>query len=82
VVGTPQAFTGLPSALAGAAFVQTPLDAGAMADALARLAADAALRERLGRAARAYVLAEHSQARVDAAMDDVYERVLGTGARS
>ena len=82
VVGTPQAFTGLPGALAGEAFVQTPLDAGAMADALARLAADAALRERLGRAARAYVLAAHTQARVDAAMDDVYERVLGAGARS
>ena len=82
VVGSAQAFTGLPRELRGAAFVQTPLDADAMADALARLAADAALRERIGRAGRAYVLAEHTQARVDAAIDEVYERVLHTGARS
>jgi len=82
VVGSAQAFTGLPRELRGAAFVQTPLDADAMADALARLAADAALRERIGRAGRAYVLAEHMQARVDAAIDEVYERVLRTGARS
>jgi polysaccharide biosynthesis protein PslH len=82
VVGSAQAFTGLPDELRGVAFVQTPLDADAMADALARLAADAALRERIGRTGRAYVLAEHTQARVDAAIDEVYERVLRTGARS
>ena len=82
VVGSAQAFTGLPRELRGAAFVQTPLDADAMADALARLAADGALRERIGRTGRAYVLAEHTQARVDAAIDEVYERVLRTGARS
>ena len=82
IVGSPQAFTGLPDELRGVAYVQTPLDADAMAGALARLAADAALRERIGRAARTYVLAEHSQARVDAAIDEVYERVLGAGARS
>jgi len=80
VVGSAQAFTGLPDELRGVAYVQTPLDADAMADALARLAADAALRERLGRAGREYVLAEHTQARVDAVIDEVYERVLRTGA--
>jgi hypothetical protein len=80
VVGTPQAFTGLPENLRGVAWLETPLDADVLARTLARLAADSALRERLGRAGRAYVLAEHTQAHVDALMDAVYERVLGAAA--
>lgn len=80
VVGSPQAFTGIPPELRDAAYVQTPMHADLMAGALERLAADADGRARIGAAGRAYVLEHHTQERVDAAVDAVYERVLNGGA--
>ena len=81
VVGSAQAFTGLPAGLHGAAFVETPLQASVMADTLARLTEDSTARERVGRAAREYVSRHHTQARVNLLVDQVYDRVL-TPARS
>jgi len=76
VVGTAQAFTGLPGALAGTAYEQTPLDADLMADALVRLAGDATARARMAQAGRAYVLEHHTQACVNELMGELYERLL------
>jgi hypothetical protein len=75
VLGSPSAFTGI-SARDGAAFVSAPLNGAAMADALARLSADALLRTALGGAAREYVRANHSQSVVDERVASVYARVL------
>lgn len=52
-----------------------PGDAGALASTLLRLAADGALRERLGRQARAHVETEHDGARVAQAAATVYGSV-------
>ena len=79
VIGTPPAFTGI-SARDGDAFVSAPLDGPAMADVIARVAADAQLRAALGVAGRAYVLANHSQDVVDELVRSLYARVLGAGA--
>jgi glycosyltransferase involved in cell wall biosynthesis len=49
-----------------------PGDASALADALARLAGDAALRTRLGAAARAKVLAGYTEAAVEAGVETAY----------
>lgn len=76
VVGTPQAFTGLPTDLHGRAYLEVPLSGEAIADALARLADDAALRASIGAAGRRYVLEHHTQEQVDDAVDAVYARVL------
>ena len=51
-------------------------DPGMLADALERLLADAALRTRLGEGARALVLERYSGARVAAALEDHYARLL------
>ena len=55
VIGTRAAFTGI-GARDGVAFVCAPLRAAAMADAIARLAADPGLRAAMGVAGREYVL--------------------------
>jgi len=75
VIGTPLAFTGIGTC-AGGAFVSTPLRGAAMADALARLAADPALRAAMGEAGRKYVLECHTDGLVEDRISSVYERVL------
>lgn len=52
--------------------VVPPDDAVALADALARLAANPALRQKLGAAARAKVLAKFTEAAVEAAVEQAY----------
>jgi len=54
-----------------------PGDAGALAAALLQVTGDRALRDRLGRQARAHVEAEHSSARVAGAAASVYGSVAG-----
>jgi hypothetical protein len=61
VIGTPQAFTGLPQ-LDGEAFVVDPLDALRVANRIAVLRDDPELRLRLGLAGRRYVAASHGPA--------------------
>ena len=56
--------------------VVPPGDATALADALARLAGDAALRARLGSAARAKVLAGYTEAAVEAGVEAAYRALL------
>jgi glycosyltransferase involved in cell wall biosynthesis len=56
--------------------VVPPGDATALADALERLAVDAALRARLGAAARAKVLAGYTEALVEASIELAYRRLL------
>ena len=56
-----------------------PGDAVRLADALARLASDASLRERFGAAARAKVLAGYTEAAVEAAVEDAYRRMYQRG---
>jgi glycosyltransferase involved in cell wall biosynthesis len=58
VIGTPQAFTGLPQ-LDGEAFVVDPLDPLRVALRIAALRDDPALRLHLGLAARRYIAAAH-----------------------
>lgn len=53
-----------------------PGDALALADALERLAIDRELRVRLGRAARAKILAGYTAAKVEAAIEEAYARCL------
>ncbi|HEX4403268.1 MAG TPA: glycosyltransferase family 4 protein [Polyangia bacterium] len=57
-----------------------PGDADAMARDVLRLAADVELRERLGVAGRAYVLANHTWDRNAATIIDVYERLAASSA--
>ena len=57
-----------------------PGDADAMARNVLRLAADPALRGRLGDAGRAYVLANHTWDRNAATIVDVYERLTSSSA--
>ena len=59
VIGTPQAFTGLPQ-LDGKAFVVDPLDPLRVANRIAMLREDPELRLHLGLAARQYVAAAHA----------------------
>ena len=61
VIGTPQAFTGLPQ-LDGEAFVVDPLDPLRVAKRIAVLRDDPELRLHLGLAARRYVAAAHAPA--------------------
>ena len=51
-----------------------------MADAVARLAANAPARAAMGAAGRAYVLRNHTQDIVDERVAAVYAKVLGSGA--
>ena len=53
-----------------------PGDATALADALARLAGDAALRARLGAAARAKVLAGYTESAVEAGVETAYRALM------
>jgi len=53
-----------------------PGDAAALADAIARLLEEPAARERLGRAGRALVESRYSGARLAAALEDRYARLL------
>jgi len=57
-------------------FVVPPRDPQALADALERLAGDAALRRRMGAAARATIEAGHADTAVAAATLEVYRRAL------
>ena len=77
VVGTAQAFTGV-EARDGEAFISTPLDAGVMAAAVARLAADAGARASVGRAGCEYVRRNHTQDIVEERVWALYERVLAS----
>jgi glycosyltransferase involved in cell wall biosynthesis len=52
-----------------------PRDPAALADALARLATDAALRHRLGTAARAIVEAEHADAVITEKIQALYRAI-------
>ncbi|MBE3589557.1 MAG: glycosyltransferase family 4 protein [Firmicutes bacterium] len=72
VGGLPEA---VPDGVAG--FVVPPGDAEAAARAAARLAADAALRARMGEAARRHALAHHSAPQMAQALRDLYLRLLG-----
>jgi glycosyltransferase involved in cell wall biosynthesis len=58
--------------------VVPPADHRALAEALARLIGDAALREKLGRQARARALREFTAERMCARVGAVYRRVLGS----
>ncbi len=60
-------------------FVVPPGNAEALADAIARLVTDAALRERMGAAARARVLGGFTEAHVMAAVVDAYGQLLAGG---
>jgi len=75
VIGSPQAFTGIDPALAGVGYVTQSLDARVMAHTLAQLADDRPRCRAMGRAARDYVLAEHSQATVDELVLGIYEEI-------
>lgn len=59
------------------ALLVPPDDAAALAEAIARLAADAALRARFGAASRRLVEAEFSSARIGAEVVRLYHRLLG-----
>ena len=59
VIGTPQAFTGLPQ-LDGEAFVVEQLDPARVAERIAALRDDPELRLHLGLAARRYMAAAHA----------------------
>ncbi len=56
-------------------FLVPPNDPGALAEKIGLLAADSALRERLGRAARARVLVDFAERRVAASFDQIYGAV-------
>jgi len=75
VIGSPQAFTGIDPALAGVGYVSQPLNAPVMAHTLAQLTDDRPRCQAMGRAARNYVLAKHSQARVDELVLGIYEEI-------
>jgi glycosyltransferase involved in cell wall biosynthesis len=60
-------------------FIVPPGDARALADALSRLARDQDLRTRLGRAARAKVLAGYTEAAVEQAVEVAYRAMAGRG---
>jgi glycosyltransferase involved in cell wall biosynthesis len=70
---------GIPEQVApGTGILVEPEDAGALADAIARLAAEPReVRERLGAAARARVVANFTLPRQAAAMDRAYRAALG-----
>lgn len=63
------------------ALLVPPDDAVALADAIDRLAADAALRRRFGEAGRDIVVAEFSDDRIGQAIVALYDELLGRGAK-
>ena len=66
----------LPEVVGDAGLLVPVRDPGALADACARLLADAGLRQKLGRAARRRVLREFRWSRAAEQLTDVYERVM------
>lgn len=78
VIGTPQAFTGLPQ-LDGEAFVVDPLDALQVTRRIGVLRDDPELRLHLGLAARRYVAAAHSPELVEARAAALFDAVAAGG---
>jgi hypothetical protein len=78
VIGTPQAFTGLPQ-LDGQAFVVDPLDPLHVAFRIAALRDDPELRLRLGLAARRYVAVAHAPALAEARAAALFDAVAAGG---
>ena len=78
VIGTPQAFTGLPQ-LDGKAFVVDHLDPIRVAKRIAVLRDDPELRFHLGHAARRYVAAAHSPALVESRAAALLDAVAAGG---
>lgn len=78
VIGTPQAFTGLPQ-LDGEAFVVDPLDALQVTRRIGVLRDDPELRLLLGLAARRYVAAAHSPELVAARAAALFDAVAAGG---
>jgi glycosyltransferase involved in cell wall biosynthesis len=78
VIGTPQAFTGLPQ-LDGEAFVVDPLDALRVANRIAVLRDDPELRLHLGLAGRRYVAAAHSPALATERATALFDAVAAGG---
>jgi glycosyltransferase involved in cell wall biosynthesis len=78
VLGTPQAFTGLPQ-LDGDAFVVDQLEPERMAKRIAALRDDPELRFHLGLSARRYVEAAHSPALAEGRAAALYDAVAGGG---
>jgi hypothetical protein len=78
VIGTPQAFTGLPQ-LDGEAFVVDPLDPLRLANRIAVLRDDPELRLHLGLAARRYVAAAHGPALVAERVAALFDAVAAGG---
>jgi glycosyltransferase involved in cell wall biosynthesis len=78
VIGTPQAFTGLPQ-LDGEAFVVDPLDPLRLAMRIEALRDDPELRLHLGLAARRYIAAAHAPALAEARAAALYDAVAAGG---
>ena len=81
VLATAPAMTGV-AACDGRDYLHVPLDAGAIADVLARPAGDLALCQRLGSAARRYVSEAHSQELVERRVRALYEALADGGGVS
>ena len=78
VIGTPQAFTGLPQ-LDGDAFVVDPLDASRMTKRIEALRDDPELRWHLGITARRYIAAAHGPALAEARAAALFDAVAAGG---
>ncbi len=78
VIGTPQAFTGLPQ-LDGKAFIVDPLDPLRVAHRIAVLRDDPELRLHLGLAARRWVAAQHSPEAVTERAAALFDAVAAGG---
>ncbi len=78
VIGTPQAFTGLPQ-LDGEAFVVDPLDPIRVAMRIAALRDDPGLRLHLGLAARRYIAAAHGPEPAEARAAALFDAVAAGG---
>ena len=78
MIGTPQAFTGLPQ-LDGEAFVVDPLDPLRVAMRIAALRDDPELRLHLGWAARDYVAAAHAPELAETRAAALFDAVAAGG---
>jgi glycosyltransferase involved in cell wall biosynthesis len=78
VIGTPQAFTGLPQ-LDGRAFVVEPSDPIAVMQRVRALRSDPERRVALGAAAREYVAAAHAPEQVEARAAALFDAVAAGG---
>ena len=78
VIGTPQAFTGLPQ-LDGEAFVVDPLDPLRVAMRIEALRDDPELRLHLGLAARRYIAAAHGPEPAEARAAALFDAVAAGG---